>query len=115
MTELLKKVRVINPNLKSDEIADVLIADGKVAAIAPDISDIPADTTIQDCQGLILGTGLVDLYSHCSQPGFEQRETLSSMLQAAAAGGFTRIAILPDTSPVVDHPAMVTQLSLIHI
>ncbi|MDH6105532.1 dihydroorotase [Anabaenopsis tanganyikae CS-531] len=110
MTELLKKVRVINPNLKSEEIADVLIADGKVAAIAPDISDIPADSTIQDCQGLILGTGLVDLYSHCSQPGFEQRETLSSMLQAASAGGFTRITILPDTSPVVDHPAMVTQL-----
>jgi dihydroorotase len=109
MTELLKKVRVINPQFQTDTIADVLIANDHIAAIAPDISQVSADTTILDGQGLILGTGLVDLYSHSGQPGFEQRETLSSMLQAAAAGGFTRITILPDTSPVIDHPAMVRQ------
>jgi dihydroorotase len=110
MTELLKKVRVINPQFQTDTIADVLIANDHIAAIAPEISQVSADTTILDGEGLILGTGLVDLYSHSGQPGFEQRETLSSMLQAAAAGGFTRITILPDTSPVIDHPAMVAQL-----
>ena len=109
MTELLKKVRVINPQFQTDTIADVLIANDHIAAIAPDISQVSADTTILDGQELILGTGLVDLYSHSGQPGFEQRETMSSMLQAAAAGGFTRITILPDTSPVIDHPAMVSQ------
>ncbi len=65
---------------------------------------------IRDCQGLVIGPGLVDLYSHSGEPGFEERETLLSFLQAAAAGGFTRVSILPDTSPVIDNPALVAQL-----
>ncbi|MEA5516236.1 dihydroorotase [Nodularia sp. UHCC 0506] len=110
MTELLKQVRVIDPGLETDEIADVLIADGKIQAVVTEISDISSDTQIKDCRGLVLGTGLVDLYSHSSEPGFEERETLSSLLQGAAVGGFTRVSILPDTSPAIDHPAIVAQL-----
>ncbi|MDB9318223.1 dihydroorotase [Nodularia spumigena] len=110
MRELLQQVRIIDSELETDKIADVLIADGKIQAVAPQISDISSDTQIKDCRGLILGTGLVDLYSHSSEPGFEERETLSSLLQAAAAGGFTRVSILPDTSPAIDHPAIVAQL-----
>ena len=110
MRELLQQVRIIDSELETDKIADVLIADGKIKAVAPEISDISSDTQIKDCRGLILGTGLVDLYSHSSEPGFEERETLSSLLQAAAAGGFTRVSILPDTSPAIDHPAIVAQL-----
>ncbi|MBE9199216.1 MULTISPECIES: dihydroorotase [unclassified Nodularia (in: cyanobacteria)] len=110
MTELLQQVRVIDPGLETDKIADVLIADGKIQAVATEISDINSDTQIKDCRGLVLGTGLVDLYSHSSEPGFEERETLSSLLQSAAAGGFTRVSILPDTSPAIDHPAIVAQL-----
>ncbi len=109
-TELLQQVRVINPVAGTDEIADVLIAGGDIKAVASHISEISPDTQIRDCQGLVLGTGLVDLYSHSGEPGFEERETLSSLLQAAAAGGFTRINILPDTSPTIDHPALVAQL-----
>ncbi|MEA5582637.1 dihydroorotase [Nodularia harveyana UHCC-0300] len=110
MAELLRQVRIIDPGLEIDEIADVLIADGEVKAVASQISDLSSDAEIKDCRGLVLGTGLVDLYSHSGEPGFEERETLSSLLQAAAAGGFTRIGILPDTSPAIDHPAMVSQL-----
>ncbi|MDZ8259639.1 dihydroorotase [Nostoc sp. ChiQUE01b] len=110
MTELLQKVRVIDPVSKIDELFDVLIADGYIREVASDISDISSDTQIRDCQGLVLGPGLVDLYSHSGEPGFEERETLLSFLQAAAAGGFTRVSILPDTSPVIDNPALVTQL-----
>ncbi|QLE56909.1 dihydroorotase [Nostoc sp. TCL26-01] len=109
-TELLQQVRVIDPVSGTDEIADVLIADGKIQAIASQISDISPDTQIRDCRGLVLGTGLVDLYSHSGEPGFEERETLVSFLQAAAAGGFTRVSILPDTSPAIDNPALVAQL-----
>jgi dihydroorotase len=65
---------------------------------------------VRDCQGLVLAPGLVDLYSHSGEPGFEERETLSSLLQAAAAGGFTRVAILPDTKPAIDNPAGVSWL-----
>ncbi|MEH2451038.1 dihydroorotase [Nostoc sp.] len=110
MTELLQQVRVIDPVSEIDELFDVLIADGYIQAVASHISEINSDTQIRDCQGLILGPGLVDLYSHSGEPGFEERETLLSLLQAAAAGGFTRISILPDTSPVIDNPALVAQL-----
>ncbi|MBE9033666.1 dihydroorotase [aff. Roholtiella sp. LEGE 12411] len=110
MTELLQQVRVIDPVSGTDQIADVLIADGEIQAIATHISDIIPDTQIRDCRGLVLGPGLVDLYSHSGEPGFEERETLLSLLQAAAAGGFTRVSILPDTSPSIDNPALVAQL-----
>ncbi|AFY32746.1 dihydroorotase [Calothrix sp. PCC 7507] len=109
-TELLQRVRVIDPVSGTDQIADVLITDGDIQAVTSHISDISPNTQIRDCQGLVLGPGLVDLYSHSGEPGFEERETLSSLLQAAAAGGFTRINILPDTSPTIDNPALVAQL-----
>lgn len=108
-TELLQQVRVIDPVSGTDQLADVLIADN-IQEIAPRISEISPDTQIRDCRGLVLGPGLVDLYSHSGEPGFEERETLLSFLQAAAAGGFTRVSILPDTSPPIDNPSLVAQL-----
>lgn len=109
MIELLQKVRVIDPVSEIDGLFDVLIADGYIQAVVLHIADISPDTQIRDCQGLVLGPGLVDLYSHSGEPGFEERETLLSLLQSAAAGGFTRISILPDTSPAIDNPALVAQ------
>ncbi len=108
-TELLQQVRVIDPVSGTDAIADVLIDNGYIQSVASRISDMPNGTQIRDGSGLVLATGLVDLYSHSGEPGFEERETLSSLLQAAAAGGFTRISILPDTSPPIDNPALVAQ------
>ena len=103
--ELLQNVRVLDPVSEIDRIADILITEGQIAAIAEKITEFPADTEVRDCQGLILGPGLTDIYSHSGEPGFEERETLESLMQAAAAGGFTRVAILPDTSPPVDNLA----------
>jgi dihydroorotase len=108
--ELLKQVRVIDPFQKTDIVADVLIIDGYIQDVAPQITNFTTDTSVRDCRGLVIGPGLVDLYSHSGEPGFEERETLSSLLQAATAGGFTRICVLPDTLPVIDQPALVTQL-----
>jgi dihydroorotase len=110
MTELLQQVRIIDPISENDQLADVLIQNGEIVLAAANISDFPPDTQIRDCRGLILGTGLVDLYSHSGEPGYEERETLDSLLKSAANGGFTRICILPDTSPPIDNPAVVTQL-----
>ncbi|WP_017316285.1 dihydroorotase [Mastigocladopsis repens] len=109
-SELLQQVRVINPVSGTDQISDVLIDNGYIMSVANHICDLPNDAHIRDGHGLILGPGLVDLYSHCGEPGFEERETLSSLLHAAAAGGFTRISVLPDTSPCIDNPAVVAQL-----
>ncbi|MEH2327134.1 MAG: dihydroorotase [Nostoc sp.] len=110
MIELLQKVRVIDPVSEIDELFDVLIADGYIQEVASHITDISPDTPIRDCRGLVIGPGLVDLYSHSGEPGFEERETLLSLLQSATAGGFTRINILPNTSPAIDNPALVAQL-----
>ncbi|HCF28650.1 MAG TPA: dihydroorotase [Cyanobacteria bacterium UBA11049] len=110
-SELLKQVRVIDPVSGSDRSSwDVLIADGVIKAVAQQISDYSADTQIKDCRGLVLGPGLVDLYSHSGEPGFEERETLATLFAAATAGGFTRLNILPDTTPPLDNPAGLVRL-----
>ncbi|MEQ8998299.1 MAG: dihydroorotase [Coleofasciculus sp. B1-GNL1-01] len=103
--ELLQQVRILDPVSGTDQLADVLITDGIIKAVAPKIEEWSSDTVVRDCQGLILGTGLVDLYSHSGEPGYEERETWASLLAAATAGGFTRLAILPDTVPPLDNPS----------
>jgi dihydroorotase len=110
-SELLQQVRVIDPATGSDRQGlDVLIVDGAIAAIAPQITDYSANTHVKDCRGSILGAGLVDLYSHSGEPGFEERETLTTLAAAAAAGGFTRVNLLPDTIPPIDNSAVVSKL-----
>jgi len=109
-SELLQQVRVLDPVSGTDELADVMIAGGVIQAVQQRISDYPDETQIRDCRGLVLGPGLVDLYSHSGEPGFEERETLASLASAAAAGGFTRLSILPDTVPPVDNPAGLARL-----
>ncbi len=109
-SELLQQVRLIDPVSKTDQLADVLIVNGSIKAVEPQISDWPDNTQVRDCRGLVLGPGLVDLYSHSGEPGFEERETLASLVSAAAAGGFTRLSILPDTMPPVDNLASLAQL-----
>ncbi len=100
---LLKQVRVLDPISNTDRIADVLINESVIQTIAPEIADIPENILVQDSTGLVLAPGLVDLYSHSGQPGYEERETLFSLASAAVAGGFTQIAVLPDTLPPIDN------------
>ncbi|NBO30716.1 MAG: dihydroorotase [Cyanobacteria bacterium WB6_1B_304] len=112
--QLLRQIRVIDPLSNGDQMNDVLLIDGTIGAIAPHIHTYPDSTTIINGSGLILGPGLVDLYSHSGEPGFEERETLDSLCRAAASGGFTRIALLPTTNPVIDSPSVVRYLNGIH-
>jgi dihydroorotase len=108
--ELLKKVRIIDPVANIDRQGDVLIVDGIIQEIKPEIITDFDTIEVLNCEGMILGSGLVDLYSHSGEPGYEDRETLSSLMQAGLAGGFTRIAILPDTLPTIDNPATLSLL-----
>ncbi len=87
--------------------ADVLIEGGKIAAIAPTLAEFSTDLDLAELDiieapGQYLGPGLVDLYSQSGEPGYESRETYASIRQAAAAGGFTRVGLLPNTQPAVD-------------
>ncbi|MBE9109586.1 dihydroorotase [Nodosilinea sp. LEGE 07298] len=108
--QLIQQVRVLDAITQSDRVADVLVQDGVVTEIAPSITVIPASAKMLTGQGKILLPGLVDLYSHSGEPGNESRETLESLLAAGQAGGFTRLGILPNTEPAIDHSAMVEKL-----
>ncbi|NCJ05330.1 dihydroorotase [Synechococcales cyanobacterium C] len=105
--ELLRQVRLIEPNEAVDRIVDVLVGADAVLAIANQLETIPDSTQIRDGEGLVLAPGLVDLYSHTGEPGFESRETLADLVLGAQAGGFTRLGLLPDTDPVCDSPDQV--------
>jgi dihydroorotase len=107
-TELLRQVQLIDPLTQRDERVDVLIEAGVIQSIAPTLRDWPTDATVIDGNGCFLGPGLVDLYSTVGEPGFESRETLESIAAAAAAGGFTRLSLLPNTHPAIDHPEQVS-------
>lgn len=108
--QLLRQVRVLDPLSNSDRIADVLIGEGRIQAIEPHLNLSPPETQEIDASGLVIGPALTDIYSHSGEPGHEDRETLSTLSAAAAAGGFTRVAILPDTFPSADNPATVALL-----
>jgi dihydroorotase len=108
--QLLQQVRVIDPVSNTDRVADVLIAEGVIKAVEEKVEDFSSDTLVSDCHGLVLGPGLIDLYSHSGEPGFEERENLASLLAAATAGGFTRLCILPDTTPPIDNPAGIASI-----
>jgi dihydroorotase len=106
-SELFRQVRLLDPVSETDRVVDVWIEAGSVRAIADrlDPSDADSDVTVTDAAGLVLGPGLVDLYSHSGEPGYESRETLASLHQAARAGGFVRVLLLPDTDPAIATPA----------
>ncbi|HIK45704.1 MAG TPA: dihydroorotase, partial [Leptolyngbyaceae cyanobacterium M65_K2018_010] len=105
--QLIQQVRVLDAVTQTDQVADVWVQEGVVAAIAPHGVEVPPHTEVIAGQGRILIPGLVDLYSQSGEPGHEDRETLASLLRAAQAGGVTRLGILPTTAPALDQPALV--------
>lgn len=105
---LLSKARILDPSRDLDTHGDILIADGIIKDIAPNLSaGLPPDTETVDCRRLVAVPGLVDMRAFVGEPGAEHRETLASASQAAAAGGVTTIVCQPDTDPVIDDPAIV--------
>lgn len=108
MSLLIKGGTVVNPAKQQHEIADVYVVDGKIAKIGPNLS-VEADE-VYDATGLIVAPGLIDMHTHLREPGQEAKEDFYSGTQAAAAGGFTRIATMANTNPVVDNAALVRGL-----
>ncbi len=106
---LLQKIRLIDPLRQIDQVVDVLIIDGQIAAINPE--NIPSQVTYLEAVNWLLAPALVDLYSLSSEPGHQERETFSSLLKAAQAGGIACLNLLPNTSPPLDNPAPISMLS----
>src|SRR5574342_361260 len=92
--------RVIDPANHFDAVADVLISEGKVAALGAEaIAKAPPDTERMDVTGLVVCPGLIDLHVHLREPGQGAKETLATGTRAAARGGLTSVVCMPNTSP----------------
>ncbi len=108
-TELLiKNGRVIDPANGIDKVCDVLIADGKVAAVGEIKKS--ADTVI-DATGRLVTPGLIDIHVHFREPGDEEEETIASGSAAAVAAGFTSVVCMPNTKPPIENE---TDVEYIH-
>ena len=106
-TTLLKSGRIIDPANRRDEIGDLLIVDGRIAEPS-ELRDLKSEISEIDCAGLVIAPGLIDLHVHLREPGQSAKETIASGAKAAAAGGFTSIVCMPNTSPSIDSPSVVT-------
>ena len=100
MPIVIKNGRVIDPASHTDTVADVLIVDGRIAGVAPNLSSPKAE--VFDAAGMIVAPGFIDIHVHLREPGFEHAETIESGSRAAAAGGFTSVCCMPNTKPVND-------------
>jgi dihydroorotase len=104
---LFADVRIVSEGV--DVQGDLLVRDGVILDFGPALGRPDGATVVQQ-QGAVLCPGLVDMRAALGEPGYEYRETIASAAQAAAAGGITTLAALPDTSPAIDDPALVRLL-----
>ena len=105
MKTLLKGARLLDPGQNFDAIMDILIVDGKIAEIKPDINI--SDTEIIDLSGKLATPGLIDMHVHFRDPGYEYKEDIESGSMSAAAGGFTAVACMPNTNPPLDNSSLI--------
>ncbi len=104
MKILIKSGRVVDPSNKIDEKLDILVIDGRISELAANIDS--GDAEVINAAGLIVTPGLVDMHTHLRDPGYEYKEDIISGTRAAAAGGVTSVACMPNTSPVNDNLAI---------
>jgi len=109
MRILIKHGRIVDPASGRDATGDLLLADGRIAALDGEASGASAERVI-DARGLVVAPGLIDLSARLREPGFEYKATLESEMEAAVAGGVTSLACPPDTDPPLDEPGLVDML-----
>lgn len=106
---LIRGGRVIDPAAKVDEELDVLILDGKIARLDKGITP-QEGIEVLDSRGKIVMPGFIDMHVHLREPGFEDKEDIESGTRAAAMGGFTAVACMPNTDPVCDNDSVVARI-----
>jgi dihydroorotase len=103
---IIRNGRIIDPANKRDEVADLAMVDGLIADLSA-IRNPQSEMEEIDASNLIVSPGLIDLHVHLREPGFGWKETIESGARAAAAGGFTTIVCMPNTSPAADSPSTI--------
>ena len=102
---------IIDPANNVDEVGNLSITDGKISKVGGEeaLTD-PQNANVYDATGLIVAPGLIDMHVHLREPGFAHKETIATGTAAAAAGGFTSVACMANTSPVIDTPEKIAQI-----
>ncbi len=108
MRLLLQNVRLIDPSQGLDQVADLLLEDGKISGIGEHLSAEGAE--VVDGTGLVAAPGLVDMHVHLRDPGLTYKEDVYTGCRAAAAGGVTSLLAMPNTKPAMDTPETVREL-----
>ena len=103
-TIFIRGARALDPASGEDAVRDLFIRDGLIAD-APETP--PAGAVVLEGAGLVASPGFIDLHTHLREPGFEDRESIETGTAAAAAGGFTTVCAMPNTSPAIDSSAVV--------
>lgn len=105
---LISGGRVLDPGQGIDKVADLLISKGKIAWIGEKgAAPKQADSKVINAAGLVVCPGFIDLHCHLREPGFEDKETISTGSMAAAKGGFTTICCMPNTNPPLDNQSSI--------
>lgn len=105
MNILISGGRVIDPTQQWDEVTDLYVQNGEIAALGQAPEGFVADEVI-DASGQVVCPGLIDLCTHLREPGYTQKGTIASETAAAAAGGITTLVTTPDTQPIVETAAV---------
>lgn len=106
MNLLLHQGRLIDPVTERDEVADILIAGGRIEKIDRTVAP-PAGVEVRTLNGAVVAPGFLDMHVHLREPGFEHKETILTGVAAAAAGGFTAVACMPNTNPPIDDESVI--------
>lgn len=109
MNMLIQGGRVIDPSQGIDDVLDILVENGAVKELGKGLK-APAGGETIDASGKIVTPGLIDMHVHLRDPGLEYKEDIVSGSRAAAAGGFTSVACMPNTKPVNDNKAISTYI-----
>jgi len=105
MRLLIKDGRVLDPGSDIDGVMDVLVENGVITGVG---TVLPAtNARVLDARGKVVCPGLIDMHVHLREPGQEAKETIATGTRAAAKGGFTAVAAMPNTSPVADNRAVI--------
>ncbi|OCL27905.1 dihydroorotase [Orenia metallireducens] len=108
MSKLLLKGGKIIDSVQGSKTGDILIIDNKIAKIGKDL--VAEDAKIINVKGKVISPGLIDIHVHLREPGFEHKETIETGTKSAAKGGFTSVACMPNTDPVIDNQTLVEGL-----
>ena len=109
---IIRGGRVIDPANGVDALRDVFVRDGRIIAVDGKPPDGESGSVeIINAAGLVVAPGLIDLHVHFREPGQSAKETIESGARAAAAGGFTTVVCMPNTSPAADNPATITWIN----